>query len=246
MDHHADGERAQTLPSSSRATSRLTSASSAEDLAGVAAAIEFLKTGHKVVLLDKNHAGGSSSVAAPASSRLTANSSFISSCRYGRQGRGRNLERAAAGHRNLVASIQKHDIQCGLIKQDSLFLGLGKGGSEAGDLSGTAARSRFHFDQEDHDEAQLKTILGATGYTAGIRYGGTYGVNLLACLQGFKNLLVDHGMQIFEHGDEAARRSHRVHASGSVTADKIIIVRSTSSTNPSAHSPTKCSTHRPS
>ena len=44
----------------------------------------------------------------------------------------------------------------------------------------------------------MQGILGAQGYTAGIRYGGTYGVNPLVCLQGLKDLAIDNGMQVYE------------------------------------------------
>jgi len=70
----------------------------------------------------------------------------------------------------------------------------------------------------------LKGILGAQGFSAGIRYGGTYGINPLACLQAFKNLLVDHGMQIYESTEMERLEDHTVYThAGSVTADKIII-----------------------
>jgi len=79
-------------------------------------------------------------------------------------------------------------------------------------------------DQRTYDEQQLKAILGSQGYTAGIRYGGTYGVNPLACLQGFKNLLVDNGMEIYESTEMERLEDHTVYThGGSITADKIII-----------------------
>ena len=71
---------------------------------------------------------------------------------------------------------------------------------------------------------QLQEILGAQGYTAGIRYGGTYGVNPLLCLQGLKDLLIDNGMQVFESTEMERLEDHTVYThAGSVTADNIII-----------------------
>jgi gamma-glutamylputrescine oxidase len=193
--------------------------------AGVAAAIEFLKTGHKVVLLDKNHVGGSSS--GRSAGFLTPDSELELHQlvrRYGVKAAGEIWNAPLRGIERLVESIQKYDVNCGLIKQDSLFLGLGKGGSESVDSERHCREEVGFTDQKTYDENQLNSILGATGYTAGIRYGGTYGVNPLACLQGFKNLLVDHGMQIFESTAMKSLDDHTVftHA-GSVTADKIII-----------------------
>ena len=193
--------------------------------AGVAAAVEFLKTGHKVVLLDKNHIGGSSS--GRSAGFLTPDSELELHQlvrRYGVKAAGEIWQAPLRGIERLVAGIQKHDIPCGLIKQDSLFLGLGKGGREAVDSELHCRQEVGFTDQKVYDERQLKGILGAEGFTAGIRYGGTYGVNPLACLQGFKNLLVDNGMQIFESTKMERLDDHTVYThAGSVTADKIII-----------------------
>ena len=193
--------------------------------AGVAAAIEFLKSGHKVVLLDKNIIGGSSS--GRSAGFLTPDSELELHQlvrRYGVKAAGEIWQAPLRGIERLVAAIQKHDIQCGLLKQDSLFLGLGKGGKEAVDSELHCRQEVGFTDQKTYDEQQLKGILGAEGFSAGIRYGGTYGINPLACLQGFKNLLVDHGMQIYESTEMERLEDHTVYThAGSVTADKIII-----------------------
>ena len=193
--------------------------------AGVSAAIEFLRSGHKVVLLEKNILGGSSS--GRSAGFLTPDSELELHQlvrRYGTKAAAEIWDAPLRGIERIVAGIQKYDIQCGLLRQDSLFLGLGKSGKEAVQ-SELACRQEVGFtDQRTYDEQQLKGILGARGYTAGIRYGGTYGINPLACLQGFKNLLVDNGMQIFESTEMKRLEDHTVYThGGSVTADQIII-----------------------
>jgi gamma-glutamylputrescine oxidase len=46
----------------------------------------------------------------------------------------------------------------------------------------------------------------------------------LACLQGFKDLLIENGMQVFESAAMVKLEDHTVYAhAGSVTADKIIV-----------------------
>ena len=52
--------------------------------------------------------------------------------------------------------------------------------------------------KQTYDEQSLKSIIGAEGFSAGIRYTGTFGINSLRCLQGFKDVLIDHRMQVFE------------------------------------------------
>lgn len=79
-------------------------------------------------------------------------------------------------------------------------------------------------DQKTYDAKELKGILGAEGFSAGIRYTGTYGINPLLCLQGFKDILIDQGMQVFESTEMVRIEDHTAYAhGGSVTADRIII-----------------------
>jgi gamma-glutamylputrescine oxidase len=73
------------------------------------------------------------------------------------------------GIERIVAGIQRHNVQCGLLKQDSLFLGLEKGGKEAVQSELECRQEVGFTDQRTYDEQQLKGILGAEGYTAGIR-----------------------------------------------------------------------------
>jgi gamma-glutamylputrescine oxidase len=58
----------------------------------------------------------------------------------------------------------------------------------------------------------------------GIRYTGTYGINPLHCLQGFKDVLIDHGMQVFESTELERIEDHTAYTrGGSITADRIIV-----------------------
>lgn len=193
--------------------------------AGTSAAIEFLRKGHKVVLIEKNILGGSSS--GRSAGFLTPDSELELHQlvrRYGTKAAAEIWDAPLRGIERIVGGIQKYDVQCGLLKQDSLFLGLGKGGKEAVQSELECRQEVGFTDQRTYDEQQLKGILGAEGYTGGIRYGGTYGVNPLACLQGFKNLLIDDGMQIFESTAMKRLEDHTIYThAGSVTADQIII-----------------------
>lgn len=67
-----------------------------------------------------------------------------------------------------LRTIKTHDIECGLLKQDSLFLGLGSGGTEVVESERECRESVGFKDQKTYDENQLKQILGAQGYTAEI------------------------------------------------------------------------------
>jgi gamma-glutamylputrescine oxidase len=192
---------------------------------GVSAAAEFLTKGLKVVLIEKNIVGGSSS--GRSAGFLTPDSELELHQlvrRYGAKAAGEIWEAPCRGIERLVSTINKHDIQCGLLKQDSLFLGLGSGGSEAVESERECRESVGFTDQRIYDATQLKGILGAQNYTAGIRYGGTYGINPLMCLQSLKDLLIENGMQVFESTEMDRLEDHTVYThGGSVTADNIII-----------------------
>ena len=192
---------------------------------GVSAAAEFLRKGLSVVLIEKNIIGGRSS--GRSAGFLTHDSELELHQlvrRSGTQAAAEIWEAPCRGIDRLVETIKKHDIECGLIKQDSLFLGLGSGGREAVAEELECRQDVGFSDQKTYDEAQLKQILGAQGYTAGIRYGGTYGVNPLACLQGIKDLLIENGMQVFESTAMERLEDHTAYThAGSVTADNIIV-----------------------
>jgi gamma-glutamylputrescine oxidase len=192
---------------------------------GVSAATQFLKKGLKVVLIEKNIIGGSSS--GRSAGFLTPDSELELHQlvrRYGTKAAGEIWEAPCRGIDSIVEAVGKFDIQCGLLKQDSLFLGLGKGGVAAVASELECRESVGFTDQRAYDAKQLQAVLGSTGYTAGIRYGGTYGINPLRFLQGMKDLLIDHGMQIYESTQMERLEDHTAYThAGSVTAGHIII-----------------------
>ncbi len=192
---------------------------------GVSAAAEFLRKGLKVVLIERNIVGGSSS--GRSAGFLTPDSELELHQlvrRYGAKAAAEIWDAPCLGIERLVGNIKKHDIRCGLLRQDSLFLGLGKGGEEAVASELECRQSVGFTDQRTYDVDHLRAILGAQGYTAGIRYGGTYGVNPLMCLQAFKDLLIEGGMDVYESTAMERLDDHTAYThAGSVTADQIIV-----------------------
>jgi gamma-glutamylputrescine oxidase len=192
---------------------------------GVSAAAEFVKKGHKVVLLEKNILGGSSS--GRSAGFLTPDSELELNQlvrRYGPKAAKDIWDAPSQGIERIVGGIKKFNIECGRLEQDSLFLGLGKHGKEEVESEAESRKSIGFTDQTIYEGDALKSVLGAEGYTAGIRYTGTYGVNPLLCLQGFKDVLIDNGMQVFESTEVIRLEGHTAFTrGGSVTADHIII-----------------------
>ncbi|MEX2297343.1 MAG: FAD-binding oxidoreductase [Dongiaceae bacterium] len=192
---------------------------------GVSAAAEFLNKGLSVVMIEKNIFGGSSS--GRSAGFLTPDSELELHQlvrRFGTEPAREIWEMPCRGIERIVQAIRKNNIECGLLEQDSLFLGLGKSGKEAVASEFECRESVGFTDQQVYDESELKTVLCAENYTAGIRYTGTYGVNPLLCLQGFKDVFIDNGMQVFESTEMERLDDHTVYThAGSVTADRIIV-----------------------
>jgi gamma-glutamylputrescine oxidase len=192
---------------------------------GVSAAAEFLRQGLRVVMIEKNIVGGSS--AGRSAGFLTPDSELELHQlvrRYGLDPAREIWEMPCRGIERIVAAIKSNEIECGLLEQDSLFLGIGSSGREAVASELECRKSVGFTDQQVFDEVGLKAILGAEKYTAGIRYTGTYGINPLLCLQGFKDVFIDHGMQVFESTEMERLEDHTVYThGGSATADRIII-----------------------
>jgi gamma-glutamylputrescine oxidase len=192
---------------------------------GISAAAEFLQQGLSVVLIEKNIVGGSS--AGRSAGFLTPDSELELHQlvrRYGIDAAREIWEMPCRGIDRIVQAIKENDVECGLQEQDSLFLGIGKGGKEAVASELECRKSVGFTDQQTYDEHELKSILGAEKFSAGIRYTGTYGINPLRCLQGFKNVFIDNGMQVFESTAMERLEDHTVFThGGSVTADRIII-----------------------
>jgi gamma-glutamylputrescine oxidase len=193
-------------------------------MTGVAAAASFIGSGLKVVLLERNILGGSST--GRSAGFLTPDSELELSQlirRFGKDGAREIWEVPCRGIDRIVADVERYNLSCDLIKQDSLFLGLGSDGLSATQEE-AASRAEIGLAADLCDPAQLATILGGKNYSSGIRYGGTYGINALQYVQGMKQVLLDAGIIIHESTAVTALSGHcaQTHA-GSVTADEIIV-----------------------
>ncbi|MDE1829429.1 MAG: FAD-binding oxidoreductase [Thaumarchaeota archaeon] len=191
--------------------------------AGLAAALRFVGSGKKVILLDKNICGGSST--GKSAGFLTPDSELELSQllrKYGTNGARDLWEVAAKGVDIMVDNIKKHKIDCDLQVQDCLFLGKGPSGWK--DVQDEVnARKSLGYSSTVYDESQVPSVIGSKAYSGAIRYTGTYGVNALLYAQGIKQVLLNGGIEIFESSEVLSWEGHTVRTHlGSVTADKII------------------------
>ena len=193
-------------------------------MTGMSAAAAFLEKGFKVAVIERNVFGGSST--GRSAGFLTPDSELELSQlerRFGNEGAKKIWQVPVSGINLIVERVKKYDLQCDLIKQDSLFVGIGKDGISA-IKEEKEARSRVGFDSIVYDKSQLENVLGSKSYEAAVRYGNTYGISALQYVQNMKRILIDGGIQVYEATEAQRIKDHTVYThAGSVTADKIIV-----------------------
>ena len=182
---------------------------------GISAAAEFLRKGLSVVLIEKNIIGGSSSGRSAGMSdsrQRTRTASTRAPLR--RQGCRRNLGCAVPRHR---AHRRHHQAARHRMRIAASRIPCSSGSEKAAVMrwkkNVNAARASDSPTSASTTRSQLKGILGAQEYTAGIRYGGTYGINPLACLQGLEGPADrERHAGLRKHRDGKARGSHGLYA----------------------------------
>jgi gamma-glutamylputrescine oxidase len=191
--------------------------------AGLAAALRFVGSGKKVVLLERNICGGSST--GKSAGFLTPDSELELSQlvrRFGREGAKELWDVPVRGIERMLSVIRETGIDCDLQKQDSLFLGKGRGGLGAV-REEAAARKLLDYPSRIYEGEEVKSVIGSDGYTAAIRYQDTYGVDALRYAQGAKRVLLENGVDIYESSEVTGFSDHTATTHmGSVTADQII------------------------
>ena len=191
--------------------------------AGLAAAARLMGTGKKVVLLEGNICGGSST--GKSAGFLTPDSELELSQlvrRFGTQGAKDLWEVPVRGIGRMLELIRKGGFDCDLQTQDSLFLGKGRGGTGAVDEEDSSRRSLGNDSQVYH-EGELPSVIGGEGYNAAVRYRNTYGVDGLRYAQGMKGVLLEGGVDVYESSRAIGLSGHTVKTHmGSVTADQIV------------------------
>ena len=190
---------------------------------GLAAAARFIGTGKKVVLLEKNICGGSST--GKSAGFLTPDSELELSQlirRFGPTGAKDLWDVPVKGIDRMISLVRSGGIDCDLQRQDSLFLGKGSGGTKAVQDEYSSRRS-LGYESQVYYCRDLASIIGSKGYAAAVRYRNTYGVDALRYAQGVKGVLIDSGISVYESSpvESFSKYTARTHM-GSVTADQVI------------------------
>ena len=191
--------------------------------AGLAAALSLMDKGLKVILLERNICGGSST--GKSAGFLTPDSELELAQllrRFGPEGARALWGVAMKGIEIMNSVVRKHGGMCDLVQQDSLFVGNGTGGWKAVKEE-AEAREMLGYPYRLYHAEELSSVLGSSAYAGAVRYPGTYAVNPLRYSQVVKKVLLEHGVQIYEASEVTAVDGHtlRTHL-GSVEAEQII------------------------
>ena len=134
-------------------------------MSGVSAAAALIGKGLKVVLIEKNILGGSSS--GRSAGFLTPDSELELSQlirRYGIEGAQKLWSIPVKGTDLIRKNVEKYKIDCDFRIQDSLFLGIGEDGHEAVKEELASRKSVGFKNQEVYNSSDLNKILTAEGF----------------------------------------------------------------------------------
>ncbi len=192
--------------------------------AGLHAALRLIDAGKDVVLLEKGVCGSSSS--GQSGGFLTPESEedikqIIT--KYGEEKAKVIYQIPKKGVDLILETAKKYKFNCDLRKQDSLYLSIKKGHDKHIEEE-KEVRDEMGLSYQLLDQKDLKKFHPGTGYTLGLKYPGSYGINSFAYCQEIKNLLIKKGVKIFE-GSEVNKIEGNIAIThlGEVQAKNIIV-----------------------
>ena len=193
-------------------------------VAGLHAALRLANAGKKVILLEKRICGGSAS--GRSGGFLTPESEEDIKLLIKELGEKKAkivYDIPLKGVDLMVNTIKKNKFDCDLRKQDSLYLSIKKSHNSTIEEE-AKVRKELGLPYKLYDEKNLKKIHPGKGYTMGMKYPGSYGINSFAYTQEMKNLLIKKGVKIHEDTEvhSIIGNTAKTHL-GSVKADNIIV-----------------------
>ncbi len=192
--------------------------------AGLHAALRLADAGKNVVLLEKRICGGSSS--GQSGGFLTPESEedmgkLIKS--VGAEEAKKIYNIPLTGVNLILQTIKKYKFSCDLRKQDSLYISIKDSHNKQIEVE-AETRKEMGLPYKLFNKTTLKEIHPGRGYTRGLKYPGSYGINSLAYTQEMKNILLNKGVRVFEDSEVVKMEGNKaVTHLGSVTAKKILI-----------------------
>jgi gamma-glutamylputrescine oxidase len=121
------------------------------------------------------------------------------------------------------ATISEVCVACDFVEADALYAAASEDGVP--DVRAEhEAHARLGFESRLYDRAGLANALGAEGFHAAVRSGGTFGMNAFAYAQHLKTVLASRGVRVFE-GSPVVRiaEAEVATADATVAAPRIVL-----------------------
>ena len=193
--------------------------------AGLHAALRLVESGKKdVVLLEKRICGGGSSGQSAGFVSPESEEDMQTVIEdYGKEKAKVIYDIPFRGTQIIIDTVKKHGFKCDFRKQDTLFLSIKKSHNDT-ILEEAEAKKEMGLPYELLDEKKLRKIHPGKGYTMGLRYPGSYGINCFAYCLEMKNLLLKKGVKIYEDSEvhKIDGNTAKTHL-GSAKAKKILV-----------------------
>ncbi|MBS1776277.1 MAG: FAD-binding oxidoreductase [Bacteroidetes bacterium] len=193
-------------------------------MSGISAAAAFIGKGLKVVVLEKNVLGGSSS--GRSAGFLTPDSELELSQlvrRYGLKKAREIWDIPTKGITKIKQNVERFGLSCDFRVQDSLFLGIGKSGWKDVKDEMESRHAVGFTNQQLYDRKTLSKLIQSEGYSGGVVYDDCYGINPFQYLQGMKKVLIENNIQVYESTEVKQIKDNVAYThAGSVKAQTII------------------------
>lgn len=167
-------------------------------MAGLTAAQKFLQRGLKVALLEQYYCGAGAS--GKSSGFITPDAEIPLSgfaAKYGSAIAKNIWDRIIAGGELIRSNIEKYGIDCDYQIQDTMVLANSKKTiQEIKDEHNV--RLAMGYASTFYSQDELSKVLNAQGYFAGVKYGGSFGIESYRYCQAMKDILLKEGVLLFE------------------------------------------------
>lgn len=194
-------------------------------MSGVSAAAAFIGKGLKVVLVEKNILGGSSS--GKSAGFLTPDSELELSQlvrRFGIKGANEIWQIPVNGIELIKNYIEKYQLSCDFRVQDSLFVGIGKDGWKDVQDEMKCREDVGFKNQTLYNKTALDHLITSQGFDGAVSYNETYGMDSLQYLQGMKLVLLGNGIKVYESTEvKRIDGNTAITHAGSIKANQIIV-----------------------
>ena len=143
--------------------------------------------------------------------------------RFGEKTGGRLWRAAEEVVQRVRRDILGFDRSCDFLDADSVFAANGDGGRRTVERE-HSDRERLGLASRLYSAEEMPEVLGTTGFSGAVRYGGTFGIDSFAYVGALRDQLRTRGLRVFEGTPVLALEPHVLRCpGGEIAADTIFL-----------------------